>query len=250
MNVIAVHQGPGRQEGRHRLLPRRVRAGRRRGRQAGRRGRSASRSSTTARARSCPPSATNPNPDNSAVVQRIVSLGRRPGSTPPSTRRRWRELMGGAPPGATRASGRAARRATADQLLKRTPRRSSTPPTASRPTRWPRDQRARHAGDGRRHQGARPDARASDAYVYGWTEAQITEAILKQAAESGDMTRAGVVKAAFEHRQGRLRRAGPVPDAGRASPNDYVVRESYMFKPKLSLYKEGPTRRAATRAPS
>ena len=43
-----------------------------------------------------------------------------------------------------------------------------------------------------------PDAPASDFYAYGWTEAMITEAILRQAAENGDMTREGVVEAAFQ----------------------------------------------------
>ena len=55
----------------------------------------------------------------------------------------------------------------------------------------------------------------------------ITEAILEQAAANGDMTRAGVVAAANEV-DGRLQ--GPRPDQTWAGdPNDYIVRESYMY---------------------
>jgi ABC-type branched-subunit amino acid transport system substrate-binding protein len=85
---------------------------------------------------------------------------------------------------------------------------------------------------------SKPAARASDAYVYGWTEAQITDAILRKAAESKDMTRAGVVKAAFELDKVDFGGLAPA-QSWKGDPNDFVVRESYIFKPKTSLFKEG-----------
>ena len=45
---------------------------------------------------------------------------------------------------------------------------------------------------------ARPDLAVSDVYILGWTEGLITKAILEKAAENGDMTRAGIVAAANE----------------------------------------------------
>ena len=59
----------------------------------------------------------------------------------------------------------------------------------------------------------RPDLAASDAYIFGWTEAQTTHAILEQAAANGDMTRAGIVAAANEVTR-RLQRSGTDADVG------------------------------------
>ncbi|HEX2172903.1 MAG TPA: ABC transporter substrate-binding protein, partial [Dehalococcoidia bacterium] len=84
----------------------------------------------------------------------------------------------------------------------------------------------------------KPGARAADAYVLGWTEAQITEAILREAAGRGDLTRAGVLKAAFELDQVDFGGLAP-PQAWKGDPNEYVVRETYVFKPRLRLYKKG-----------
>ena len=85
---------------------------------------------------------------------------------------------------------------------------------------------------------AKPRAPASDAYVLGWTEAQITDAILRKAAALGDLTRAGVLKAAFELDGVDFGGLAP-PQTWKGDPNAYVVRETYVFKPKLDLYKEG-----------
>ena len=60
---------------------------------------------------------------------------------------------------------------------------------------------------------ARPELGASDVYILGWTEAQITHAILEQAALNGDMTRAGIVAAANEV-SGRLRWSRSGADVG------------------------------------
>jgi ABC-type branched-subunit amino acid transport system substrate-binding protein len=84
---------------------------------------------------------------------------------------------------------------------------------------------------------ASPDGPASDFYVYGWTEAQITEAVLRRAAENGDLTREGVEAAAFEVEVDFQGLAPPQTWAG--DPNDYIVRESYILKPTADLYNGG-----------
>lgn len=86
---------------------------------------------------------------------------------------------------------------------------------------------------------ARPEAAASDYYIYGWTEAQVTDAILRKAADNKDLTRAGVVKAAFELDKVDFKGLAP-SQSWKGNPNDYIVRESYMFKPTLAEYKKGP----------
>ena len=83
----------------------------------------------------------------------------------------------------------------------------------------------------------KPDAHSSDAYIIGWTEAQITEAILRKAADDGDLTRAGVVKAAFA--LDKVDFEGLAPEqTWKGEPDEYIVRESYLFKPRVALYKE------------
>lgn len=83
------------------------------------------------------------------------------------------------------------------------------------------------------------DTPASDAYVYGWTEAQVTDSILRKAADDKDLTRAGVVKAAFELDKVDFKGLAPA-QSWKGDPNSYVVRESYIFKPTLADFKEGP----------
>jgi ABC-type branched-subunit amino acid transport system substrate-binding protein len=89
-----------------------------------------------------------------------------------------------------------------------------------------------------------PEARTSDAYVYGWTEAMITDAVLRQAADNGDMTRAGVTEAAF---QVEVDFQGLAPNQSwEGEPNDYVVRESYIFKPSVAAYNQAPLGEGST----
>ena len=83
------------------------------------------------------------------------------------------------------------------------------------------------------------DTPASDAYVFGWTEAQVTEAILRKAADNKDLTREGVVKAAFELDKVDFKGLAPA-QSWKGDPNSYVVRESYIFKPTLADFKDGP----------
>lgn len=85
---------------------------------------------------------------------------------------------------------------------------------------------------------ARPDLPVSDVYILGWTEGMITQAILEKAAESGDMTRAGIVAAANEV---EVDFQGLAPSQSWAGePNDFVVRESYMYDVSLEQYNPIP----------
>jgi len=85
---------------------------------------------------------------------------------------------------------------------------------------------------------ARPDLPTSDVYILGWTEGQITRAILEQAAANGDMTREGIVAAANEV---EVSFDGLAPDQTWAGePNDYIVRESYIYDVSLDDYVDAP----------
>ncbi len=80
-----------------------------------------------------------------------------------------------------------------------------------------------------------PDRRPSDAFLYGWTEARAMEAILRKAAADGDMTRQGVLDAANSVEI--IPMDGAAPDQSYVGePNDYVVRDMYIFKPDLAAY--------------
>ena len=81
---------------------------------------------------------------------------------------------------------------------------------------------------------AQPDLPVSDVYILGWTEAQITHAILNQAALNGDMTRAGIVAAGNEV---SVDFGGLAPSQTWAGePDDFIVRESYMYDVSLEAY--------------
>lgn len=84
---------------------------------------------------------------------------------------------------------------------------------------------------------ARPDVRPSDAFVIGWLEAKMTEEILRVAAESGDMTRAGIKAAALSIEGFGF--DGLLPDQSYSPPDDpnaYSTREIAMFDPDLAAY--------------
>jgi hypothetical protein len=81
---------------------------------------------------------------------------------------------------------------------------------------------------------AKPDLAASDVYILGWTEGTITKTILEKAAENGDMTRAGIVAAANEV---SVDFDGLAPSqTWSGDPNDFVVRESYIYDVVLDQY--------------
>ena len=73
----------------------------------------------------------------------------------------------------------------------------------------------------------RPDAPVSDVYIIGWINGYIVQQILEQAVANGDMTRAGVVAAANEITADLKGLAPNQTWAG--DPNDFIVRESYMY---------------------
>lgn len=86
---------------------------------------------------------------------------------------------------------------------------------------------------------ARPDLRPSDAFVLGWLEAKTTERILRDAAASGDMTRAGIRAAALAIEG--LSFDGLAPDQSYApedDPNAFITRSSAIFNPDLATYTE------------
>ena len=185
-----------------------------------------------------PPSGTNPNPDNSAVVQSIVDTD--PdlvwASVNPST---MAVLLGQT--SAKGYEGKWSGNAPSyhENLLKSDVKeivdaRYFYPSyTASAGTDVPAMDDMRAA-----IQSARPDTRLTDFLVIGWTEAMVTESILRQAAAAGDLTRTGVERAAFA--MDKVDFGGLAPaQAWKGAPDDYIVRESYMYKPKVSLYREG-----------
>jgi ABC-type branched-subunit amino acid transport system substrate-binding protein len=85
----------------------------------------------------------------------------------------------------------------------------------------------------------RPDAQLEDTYIWGWVEGLAVKAVLEQAAANGDMTRAGVVQA-FNEVSVDLQ--GLAPDQQWfGEPNDYIVRESFLFDIDQSLYNPEAT---------
>ncbi|HSL24879.1 MAG TPA: ABC transporter substrate-binding protein [Acidimicrobiia bacterium] len=84
-----------------------------------------------------------------------------------------------------------------------------------------------------------PERRPSDAFIIGWLEAKTAEAVLRAAADSGDMTRAGI-KAAALSIEG-LGFEGLAPDQSYApadDPNTFVTRAIAMFDPNLQAYTD------------
>ena len=85
----------------------------------------------------------------------------------------------------------------------------------------------------------RPEAPLSDVYIISWTEGYATQAVLEQAAANGDMTRAGIVQAFNEV---TVDMKGLAPDqAWFGEPNDYIVRESYIYDVVASDFTPGAT---------
>ena len=80
----------------------------------------------------------------------------------------------------------------------------------------------------------RPDAPVSDVYIQGWIQGIIVQTILEQAAANGDMTRAGMVAAANEV---SVDLKGLAPNqTWSGDPNDFIVRESYLYDVVLDDY--------------
>lgn len=85
---------------------------------------------------------------------------------------------------------------------------------------------------------AKPDATVSDAAVLGWIEARIIETVLRAAADNGDLTRAGILEAALSVPEIDFGGLQPTQTYS-GEPNDYVLRESAIFKPSLEYYNSG-----------
>ena len=82
----------------------------------------------------------------------------------------------------------------------------------------------------------RPDDLIQDVYVRGWTEGMFAKAVLEQAESNGDMTRAGVFAAAG---QVDVDFQGLAPNQNwTGDPNDYVVRETYMYAVDLAAFNQ------------
>lgn len=85
----------------------------------------------------------------------------------------------------------------------------------------------------------RPDATLSDTYIISWTEGFATQQLLEQAARNGDMTRAGVVAALQDV---TVDNKGLAPNQTfSGEPNDYIVRESYIYDVSLEDFDAGAT---------
>jgi ABC-type branched-subunit amino acid transport system substrate-binding protein len=85
----------------------------------------------------------------------------------------------------------------------------------------------------------KPEAPLSDAYILSWTEGYATQQLLEQAAANGDMTRAGVVAALQDV---NVNFQGLAPDqTWSGEPNDYIVRESYLYDVDLAKFTPNAT---------
>lgn len=81
---------------------------------------------------------------------------------------------------------------------------------------------------------ARPDLPVSDVYILAWTEGGWAKAVLEAAAAAGDLSREGIAEAAKTVEvdfQGLAPSQNWVGD-----PNDFVVRESYIYDIDLDVY--------------
>jgi ABC-type branched-subunit amino acid transport system substrate-binding protein len=85
----------------------------------------------------------------------------------------------------------------------------------------------------------RPDAPISDVYILGWVNGMIVQQTLERAAINGDLTRAGVLAAA---NQITADLGGLAPNQTWAgTPNDYVVRQTYLYDVDVTQYTPGAT---------
>ncbi|RMH81515.1 MAG: ABC transporter substrate-binding protein [Actinomyces sp.] len=85
----------------------------------------------------------------------------------------------------------------------------------------------------------RPDAPLDDVYIISWVEGLIAQQALEKALENGDITRAGVLAAMNEI---QVDYHGLAPNqTWSGDPNDYVVRESYLYDMDSSVRTPGAT---------
>ena len=85
----------------------------------------------------------------------------------------------------------------------------------------------------------RPDAIFSDNYVRGFLEAMTAHQILEAAAANGDITRAGILEA---FQTAEIDFMGLAPNQTWAGdPNNYIVRESYLYDVDASIFTPDAT---------
>jgi ABC-type branched-subunit amino acid transport system substrate-binding protein len=82
---------------------------------------------------------------------------------------------------------------------------------------------------------AYPDRRPSDAFIVGWNAAITMRAVLERAIATGDLTRAGMVRAAGTLDAVDFGGSAP-PQSYAGIPNEYVNRQSAIYKPSLEAY--------------
>jgi hypothetical protein len=82
---------------------------------------------------------------------------------------------------------------------------------------------------------AYPDRRPSDAFIVGWNAAITMRAVLERAIATGDLTRAGMVRAAATVDAVDFGGSAP-PQSYAGIPNEYVNRQSAIYKPSLEAY--------------
>lgn len=81
---------------------------------------------------------------------------------------------------------------------------------------------------------ARPDLPVSDAYILAWTEGIWARSVLEQAAANGDLSREGIEAAAREV-DVDFQDLAPA-QSWRGDANEFVVRESYIYDIDLAVY--------------
>ena len=85
----------------------------------------------------------------------------------------------------------------------------------------------------------RPDAIFSDNYIRGFLEAMTAHQILEAAAANGDITRAGILEA---FQSAEIDFMGLAPNQTWAGdPNDYIVRETYLYDVDASIFTPDAT---------
>ena len=85
----------------------------------------------------------------------------------------------------------------------------------------------------------RPDAIFSDNYIRGFLEAMTAHQILEAAAANGDITRAGILEA---FQTAEIDFMGLAPNQTWAGdPNNYIVRESYLYDVDASIFTPDAT---------
>jgi ABC-type branched-subunit amino acid transport system substrate-binding protein len=82
---------------------------------------------------------------------------------------------------------------------------------------------------------AYPDRRPSDAFIVGWNAGITMRSVIERAIANRDLTRAGMVRAANAIDGVDFGGSAP-PQTYAGTPNDYVNRQSAIYKPSLEAY--------------